>query len=127
MGIKKRVVQVLSVGLICSSLSVPTFASESSGVTGGWTEGEGYWNANEVSTLAAEHHGWVEAHPYDADLERAVGETYWDGVYHYTRARMETIGGTPETDSGRQWDWDYTYAASPYAAYTYVARTYYGR
>ncbi|WP_146172213.1 hypothetical protein [Melghirimyces profundicolus] len=119
-GIKKRVVQVLSVGLICSSLSIPAFASEE---YQGWTEGD--VNANDVGIQAVDHNGWVEPHPTDPDLERAAGETTWPGEYHYTRARMEDDGDVI-TDSFRQWGWDYTNARSPYASIWYTAKTYYG-
>ncbi|SDB95083.1 hypothetical protein SAMN04488112_10163 [Melghirimyces thermohalophilus] len=120
MKIKKRVVQLLSVGLICGSLSVPASAAE---VYQGWSEGE--LNTKNVGIEAVDHNGWVEPHPDDPYLERAAGETTWNGVYHYTRARMES-GDQVITDSFRQWGWDYTNARSPYANILYTAKTYYG-
>lgn len=84
-------------------------------------------NSTFVTSSSSEpdyHNGWSEY--YDEHTERAVGETGWDGVYHYTRARMETLTGTVKTDSGRIYGNDYTMAKSPYAGSEYSARTYWG-
>ncbi|AAT59549.1 MULTISPECIES: hypothetical protein [Bacillus cereus group] len=68
------------------------------------------------------HAGWAE---YKGDKRRAVGETTWRGVYHYTRAQL--IGfSIVQADSQRQWDYSNTRAESPYANKFWKAFTFYG-
>ncbi|EEM01711.1 hypothetical protein bmyco0002_59980 [Bacillus pseudomycoides] len=68
------------------------------------------------------HAGWAE---YKGDKRRAVGETTWTGVYHYTRAQLIGFGFVQE-DSGRQWDWTDTRAESPWGNKFWKAKTWYG-
>ena len=108
-----------------------------SSVRGGWTEGEGYYTVDEQGFVTHHessiipyakavviHSGWTETDKIG--LEQAVGETYWEDTYHYTRARMEGPLDLVVKDSGRQWGYDYTYAESGFADPIFVARTYYG-
>ncbi|SMO89938.1 hypothetical protein [Melghirimyces algeriensis] len=127
MKVKKRLLQVVSVGLICGSLSIPASASATT-LNGGWTEGEGSWNTEKVSIQGPQaHNGWTEAHPDKFGYERAVGETVWKGVYHYTRARMvDRVSGGIRADSGRVHGSGYTIAKSPYASAIHLAKTFWG-
>lgn len=69
-----------------------------------------------------QHAGWAE---YKGEQRRAVGETTWKGVYHYTRARLEGLG-LVHHDSGRKWKWHDTRTESPWGHKYWSARTYYG-
>ncbi|KLA31128.1 hypothetical protein [Bacillus cereus] len=69
------------------------------------------------------HAGWAE---YKNDKRRAVGETTWNGVYHYTRAQLKLVGFYVKADSGREWDWHKTRAESPWKNEFYSAHTFYG-
>ncbi|MCR6789978.1 MULTISPECIES: hypothetical protein [Bacillus cereus group] len=92
----------------------------------GWSELEsdkGQLQHNNRNIAAGPSHaGWAE---YKDGKRRAVGETTWNGVYHYTRAQLQLYLVVME-DSGRQWDWNDTRAESPWGKEFYSARTWYG-
>jgi hypothetical protein len=95
------------------------------------SEGEGYWTNNhgqEVGLLSTPYHYGFKQVSSDGKSYRAVGETTWKGVYHYSRAQLVgRINGYVYADSGREWDVDYTKAISPWRTKDYRAKTYYGR
>ncbi|MEH7463651.1 hypothetical protein V7166_16635 [Bacillus thuringiensis] len=75
-----------------------------------------------LASSGPKHAGWAE---YEGDKRRAVGATYWEGVYHYTRAQLVGFGFVQE-DSGRQWDYEDTRAESPWGNKFWKAKTWYG-
>lgn len=108
---------------------------------GGWGEDTGSFTIAEVARSAAngeaiqiaataQHTGKKEEKVINGtSSKRAVGNTTWTGVYHYTRARVE--GGEIPTDSGRKWGTTKTSATSPWQKFSAVygfgtAKTYYG-
>ncbi|MGR6764699.1 hypothetical protein ACU1JV_23210 [Paenibacillus sp. T2-29] len=133
MGNKKKLVQLLAgfaflIGFSNSALATPSSPDET--VKGGWSEDGGYFSTTErkispSAEVIVDHNGWAEKNSWGA--ERAVGTTWWKDTYHYTRARMELPGGNAVTDSGRQYGYVNTYAASPYADPNFLAKTYYGK
>ncbi|EJV74381.1 hypothetical protein [Bacillus cereus] len=94
----------------------------------GWSELESDKKQTQSSNLTyatngVSHAGWAE---YKNGKRRAVGETTWQGVYHYTRAQLKFYDLTVMEDSGRQWDWNDTRAESPWGNEFYSAKTFYG-
>ena len=111
----------------------PVFAIE----LGGWDENEGYYtNSFQLRAQSSPiHTGKAEETVINGtSAKRAVGQTTWTGVYHYTRARMEDIvlgiNFGVLTDSGRVWGTSNTSATSPWWLFNGdtmgSARTYYG-
>jgi hypothetical protein len=143
MNIKRKILALLLTGnLLVPVLAAPAFGTDNS-VCGGWDEKTGYFESvkdyNEslkkngsISILSTpQHTGCREDYTESGQTYfRAHGWTTWVGVYHYTRARMETDFGGILTDSGRQWGSDGTEAISPWWAFDPDfddhARTYYG-
>lgn len=143
---KKTKVVVCST-ILCSAIlaaALPGFAANSNAqVSGGWSESTGYYTnspslSNGISALSSSspdsHFGERQSTSYDGGNTlwyRAHGVTVWDDVYHYTTARMELSNGTVKTTSGRQYDYDDTYATSPWYGpglfENTEARTYWGR
>lgn len=114
------------------------------GVYGGWDEKTGYFttvtdynnslkeNSSMSTSSTPSHTGQREQTLINGTTNyQAHGWTTWVGVYHYTRARMETDFGGILTDSDRQWGWDGTEAESGWWAFDPdipdYARTYYGQ
>lgn len=147
---KKYLFTILSCCLVSLFLPSVTYASEGfdliqiddESVIGGWDEETGYFLnmeeyskslANEVIPFSdVDHRGTRERDDStDTTRYRAHGWTTWVGVYHYTRARMESSQGAILTDSKRIWGYDGTEAISPWwavdPAINEKARTYYGR
>ena len=139
---KSNILKVsLAMGLLLSS-SFPAYAvSTDSTVVGGWDEDTGYFVNADAYNKAMEKRGLLRSDPvHEGERQRkdqsgntyfrAHGWTSWPGVYHYTRARMETYGGSILTDSGRKWGTSETQATSPWYKFdpdvSDRARTYYG-
>ncbi|MDR6226672.1 hypothetical protein [Desmospora profundinema] len=131
MNIRKKLIPVVAAVGLLGAVPSMAFADEEAGALGGWTEGEGYWTkseveADQVGTMSSKpqmHRGWKEG---GRGHWRAVGETGWKGVRHYTRARMVSLTGKTCRESKREWGVGYTKATSPNSDCT-RARTFYGR
>ncbi|WP_156922216.1 hypothetical protein [Cohnella thermotolerans] len=140
MKVKKTIPSlVISFGLVFGFSSAISFAAPlDRGVQGGWSEIDGYFtvgSSNHFAALSSDepdsHTGTVESRERGNVIEeRVVGETYWDGIYHYTRARFENIfTGSAKADSGRIYGWDHTIAYSSWLGdpIEFVGKTYYGK
>lgn len=120
-------------GLSMMTKAAPVFAAE----LGGWDENEGYYvNTPLARASSPTHTGKSETSTIGGtSVKRAIGQTSWSGVYHYTRARMEDIvlgiNFGVLTDSGRIWGTSNTKATSPWWYFNGdtlgTARTYYGK
>lgn len=146
-----RIAMAGGVFAVAMTLVAPTALANSGGDVGGWDEltgpfvehaGENPWDAAQdglqPQATKAKHRGEAETRTINGTThKRAKGWTTWVGVYHYTRARMETnVWGKHAvlTDSGRSWGRSGTSAFSPWSR-AYLdrdetpgsARTYYGR
>ncbi|CAH8769574.1 hypothetical protein QJQ58_13545 [Paenibacillus dendritiformis] len=143
MSIKRGLpIVALATGLVIASITPNTLIAQSIAsktVAGGWDEKNGYFTiSNNTPTslsLAAsspKHEGSVES-AYGGKnvlLERAVGKTTWEGVYHYSRARFEgRLTGKITADSDRVWGTSETEAYSDWIdrfLTDWAAKTYYG-
>lgn len=146
---KKQLFALMSCFLVALLLPLTTYASEGvdlihvddGSVIGGWDEETGYFQNIEAysKSLTSEimpfsevnHRGTREKDDSTSTTRyRAHGWTTWAGVYHYTRARMESSQGAVLTDSKRVWGYDGTEAVSPWWPFdpsiNDKARTYYG-
>ncbi|MCM3341185.1 hypothetical protein M3650_21760 [Paenibacillus sp. MER TA 81-3] len=127
--------------VLIMGISSNTFAAQSNsdllGVRGGWSEDGGYFinvptgSYNLLASSKPESHKATKEYQYAGKnvlATKVIGETEWEGVYHYTRARFESVfDGTPYADSDRQWGNDKTRAESDwYIADFAIAKTYYG-
>ncbi|MCR8845715.1 hypothetical protein NQ117_18700 [Paenibacillus sp. SC116] len=134
---KKSSIFILTVALFLSVITPITYSAQSDdlkNITGGWSERDGYFGGgiSVTSMSTASHTGSVESKEVATGvlMSRAVGNTSWDTVYHYTRARFEGyVTGSVTGDSGRVWGWNTTEAKSDWIdtfLTDYVGKTYYG-
>lgn len=156
---KRKKLFLLMVTTVCMIIPGKVYANEEvlqvkeSDVIGGWDEDIGYFvnegeylrslNEKESNVIeeksaaksTVKHTGERERSDEGGTTHfRAHGWTTWEGVYHYTRARMEEesiiFGDRVLTDSGRIWGTSGTEAISPWWYFDPTvnekARTYYG-
>ncbi|WP_019422709.1 hypothetical protein [Paenibacillus sp. OSY-SE] len=127
---KKAISLAATVTILGSLVTSAVAASGTAG--GGWIEGKGYFNTPNAGFSTLNEKTYPEKHKGDAEFDdreygqvkRAVAETWWKGVYHYSRAKLVWIWD--REDSGRKWDDDYTYAATDWGNTSWIAYTYWG-
>lgn len=129
---KRKALTIMSAFLLSMTMFTTVKASD----IGGWSEEEGNFvienqEGNGNAPYSTPYHVGERENGVKngTSRSRAHGWTTWQGVYHYTTARMESWG-TVLTTSGRQWGTTTTYAVSPWWYFngdtTGSARTYYG-
>lgn len=122
---------VLAVAAAITVLGSASAFAASTGASGGWEEGKGYFkdrgtgvSIDVVREYPERHEGTTESN--GSSFERCVARTWWKGVRHYSRAQLTWLGEV-RLDSDRQWAYDYTYAATGYGRNELVARTFWGK
>ncbi|MFD1988882.1 hypothetical protein ACFSGI_02695 [Paenibacillus nicotianae] len=143
---QKKVFYSCILGISLLSVAVPSFASTSNTVSGGWSESKGYYvNSSNVpsitiasSTSPDSHTGKRITNNYGSSASpvfeyAAYGKTVWKNVDHYTTAQIENSNNVVRTTSGRKYNnsnW-ISEATSPYYIPGLVenieARTYWGK
>lgn len=139
---------LVAITVAAAGVVVPAGSASADGI-GGWIEEEGdvvYHQDPLLGTApgtdgarsAPRHTGSAQTRVVNGTSQkRAVGRTTWNGVYHYTTARLEHTwpsSGVIAT-SGRVWGVHSTSATSPWRSFNPkadsngygIARTYYGR
>lgn len=128
--IKKFLTCSLVAACLLTTGSAFANTDDTEGALGGWTEGEGNWTNSQVrATSTASHRGYTETQTTFPEIvqKRAVGHTYWEGVYHYTRARLVKDSAVVMVDSGRKWGTTSTTAITGWGKIGWTGRTFYGK
>ncbi|MDK8183456.1 hypothetical protein [Paenibacillus sp. UMB4589-SE434] len=140
---KKLVTTILFAAIVLAASSATASGDEMSlsktgSASGGWSEERGYYtnvaNADSFSIFASSEPKDHKATRLNKEVgsnlhSNLIAETWWSGVYHYSRARFENVWPLSGYigDTGRVWDYDYTKAETGYVDALYAqARTYWG-